>query len=291
MNCYSIDNPRALIIPLEHTPTEDLFHKNFSTVISNCDNLIVYWEAINRYEDRGLKESGLEDQKLLALFEIVLFIIVTKDHRLHEAVYKGTGVKDNKFKGVTILQRASNVAKGTQAVINLREYFNHIHSSNSLELEEALKDFDIDLLIRERNNMLILKQFEDKLYKIYNLLLTILLREYPSMDFGEIVHRLNNINWQNKYFDNEYNAKYIKDYIKYIRDVSNANYIYNHSIELRKSNIICCVGSAHTSDLKKELTKKGIIVNEVDILDHIHEDMNDSQIKSIIDKYLKKYFT
>lgn len=291
MNCNHIGDLRVILVPLEHSEKEDLFHELFIEVISYCDNLSIYWETLKRYKNlnSNIKKLGLEDSKLVSLFELILFKLVLQDNRLHEEIYKGTGVKSDKHKGVKIYQKASNIAKGSQAVVNLREYFNNRIKD---KLSKEINEFDIEELIREMNNFKLLKKFEDKLLKIYDLLIESLINDssYSFIDFNIINYHLNKISINNNYFDNLSSASYLKEYTKLIRDISNAIYVIDQSKQLKITNVICCIGSAHTEDLREELIKRGAKVNIIKLMDSIDEESTDEENKKEIKKVIEAYF-
>ncbi len=190
MNCETEKTKtlKVLVVPLEHSNLEENFQNVFPKVVSDCNNLAIYWESLSRYSnnfDTSFKNLGLEDSKLLALFELVLFIIVSRDDRLHEYLYQGTGVQSNEYPDVTIYQKASNIAKGSQAVINLRDYLNSFLSSkteisvfasgnnNNLkedDLNKLVRQYDIDQLVEDRNDLNKLNDYSEELLNIYKLL-------------------------------------------------------------------------------------------------------------------------
>ena len=304
MNCNLLKNLRILIIPLEHSQKEDILYDILPHITKNCDNLIIYWESINRDDRTGgtegsFKKMGLEDNKLLALFEFLLFIIVSRDNRLHEDIYKGTGVKSKKHADVQIYQKASNLAKGSQAVVNLRDHLNSskgfkTSKSFGVDLYKEVNDYDADELIKERNNFDALNIFEEKLYHIYNLLIKSLQNnsEYNYIDYKLINKYLGEVSDDNNFFDSRAAATYLKEYAKYIRDVSNTNYILNNFSKLNISNAICCIGSAHSEDLRELLVShdKSVEVNIVNIMDKIENRQSENEIQKMISKELNKFF-
>lgn len=298
MQCltYNQFDKRIVIIPLDHSKKEDILFLEIPKIFEDCDNLNIYWEAINRYENtHNSKKLGLEDNKLLSFFEIILFIIVNKDPRLHEDVYEGTGIKDDYFKNVSISQNASNAARGTQAVLNLRDLYKILSNCQEFKedcnLKEYLETFNIDKLINQRNNDKYLDHYNNKLVHLYYILLTNLKsdNEYNYIDFDFIKIRLNDISDNFSFFDSRFNATDLKEYIKDIRDISNSIYIINNMIKYKVSNSICCIGGAHVESIRKYLIKYDSKVNVVDVLSDIKSNMIKSEIYKIIKDKLNVY--
>ena len=132
---------KILIVPLEHSNIEDKFHELLLESFKDNTDLLIYWEANSRNENFNHIDLGLEDVKLLSLFELILFIVVSKDIRLYNDLYEGIGVKTNEFDNIKLSEKVRNIAKGSQAIVNLRKTD-----------EIDTKHFDIEELILKRND-------------------------------------------------------------------------------------------------------------------------------------------
>ena len=295
MYCNKKENLRVLIIPVKHSLKEDKFEVEIYQFVESCNNLMVFWESIHRSQNNSFlsgkrydkNKIGLEDPKLLALFEIVLFIIVDRDESLHEKIYTGTGTlahfshADSNLE--SIYQKASNIAKGTQSIINLRDYFNGEYTKNDeKDLFEAVYNYDIEQLIEDREDLEKLDFYINKLYDIYNLLIKSLeLQNYNYIDYDYIHESLINVNLKSSLI--------LKEYLKYVRDISNSIYIVETMQRLNISNSICCVGDAHTEDISKELIKRNVEVNISNIFDRLSDNFTNEKISKIIKEELNKF--
>ena len=93
-------------------------------------------------------------------------------------------------------------------------------------------------MIKERNN------FEKlKLLEIYSLLTNSLIKDknYLYIDDDLINFHLNKISMNYNYSYSLSSAGILKEYLKYVRDISNSIYIMSNSKKINITNIICCV--------------------------------------------------
>jgi len=277
---------KIILIPLGHDKKEKLLDEILPEVLPECR---IYWESINRYESKGKSKLGLEDSKLLALFEIILFVIAHQDFRLYKDIYEGTGTKDNfKFAGVNISRLASNAAKGSQAVINLKEFYKSQPEIRD-NLRDFLKIFDIQELIEHRNDNEYLHRYNSRLLELYDkLMMNLRLNsEYDFINYQYISNTLLNISDSTSFFTSRFNATDLKEYSRTIRDLSNCHYLQNNS----SSGIqLCCIGGAHIEDLRKCLVNSGIQVNIVPLLDYFDEKSSKLAIYYKISSVLERYF-
>ena len=293
---------RIILIPLEHNEKEELLEDLLPQLLESeyaHRRINVYWESINRYEIRSSLKLGLEDSKLLALFEIILFMIVYQDSRLYRDIYKGTGTKgiNGKLSNISISELASNAAKGTQAVINLRILYDEIlpkrgviNSSEEFNLIQVLKQFNIKELVINKDNDDYLLDYNFKLIQVYEELLRVLESDdkYNFIDFELIKNHLSEVTIHNSLFDSRFYATDLKEYIKVIRDYSSSTYITDDMKLTQTEYGICCIGSAHVEDLRRCLVKYGFKVNVISLLDEVN-DMNDLdylKIKNIFELYI-----
>src|SRR6266496_4775360 len=119
-----MENLRIILIPLSHDNQEGMIEKNLIMIINglNIKNISIYWESKVRSERKSNLHLGLEDPVLLAVFELTVFIISTKDGRLYKEIYEGMGRvnPEDKDKGKDIPNEAILAAKGSEAILNLR---------------------------------------------------------------------------------------------------------------------------------------------------------------------------
>jgi hypothetical protein len=288
MDCGNLGDPKALLIPLRHGRLEAEFHDVFPQVVNYCKNLAIFWEATSRYDpNKSRLDLGLEDNLLLAYFEIILFTVVCRDNRLHEKIYEGTGENTSQFKGLSILQMASNIARGAQAIVNLREYFSFVDYKES-NLKTLVYNFDIDQLILDRNEPIKLLGYQEQLHQI-NFQLTRYLMESPHyrfINFRLIAGLLQEILPNGDFNNNLKCGKYLKEYLKYMRDISNSIYTIQKTKELNISNFMCCVGSAHITDLKSELIKRDVMVTVSNFFDDLKGKILNVELNKIIKRYL-----
>jgi len=287
----SDDEIRIIILPLQHDEHEDDIYNILPTMIHECDNIAIYLEAINRSKNNeytDIKQLGLEDPKLLALFEICLFQIVYNDFRLYDVIYKGIGVQippDDKLSRVTISRDASSAAKGSQAILNLRD------SGTTLDqrLDELLKEYDIDKLVERHNDHEYILNYNKRLTYLYYTLIEVLSlnKKYSEyIDFNFISHTINNISDDIDLFDSLSYGVNIKEYLKSIRDQSNCRYIIEHLKSIEVQNAIVEIGGAHAENLRFYLSQMGIKVIIVDLLNGTSNDNLEDEIYDEIFKYL-----
>lgn len=280
MKCSKFTNleKRIILIPLDHSEREDLLIENLPELFDYCDNLNIYWESISRYDEiESNKKIGLEDSKLLSLFEIILFVISNQDPRIHSIIYEGTGTKSKDTSSEkTISQQASNAAKGSQAVINLKS----IYSQLDPDLKMSIDAIDIDELIDQRNNNQYIEEYNLKLFQVYLDLMNSL-KDQGYIDFNFITESLNRVSNEESLFDSTFYATNLKEYLKGIRDVSNSIYIEESMDSSKISNAICCIGGAHIEELRLNLVDLGIKVNVVSLSEYKNKD----QIKAELLKF------
>lgn len=255
-------NLRIIIIPVNHNIKEELIEKILPEI---SNNIAIYWEDRLRNDNKFIKELGLEDALLLSVFELVLFMIVYKDERLYDYVYDGVGpIKNDEILSI----EARNAARGSEALYKLNIKFN------------------IDELIENRNNHGYITVYNERLISLYNNTLDYL--EYKDqLRIKELMARVsNNFNL----FDSKANAMYIKEYVKKLRDLSNAKYILEVSNKLNITHALCCVGGAHREDLRTYLFEENVLVDILDIEDKINKNMSISEIKKNISKEIYKFF-
>jgi hypothetical protein len=256
-------NLRIIIIPVNHDIKEDLIEHILPEIITS--NIAIYWEDRLRNDNKFIGELGLEDALLLAVFELVLFMIVYKDERLYNYVYNGVGpIKNDEILSI----EARNAARGSEALYKLNIKFN------------------IDELIENRNNTDYISLYNEKLKNLYNHTLEFL--EYKNqLRIKELMAKVSkNFNL----FDSKANAMYIKEYVKKLRDLSNAKYILEVSNKLNITHALCCVGGAHREDLRTYLFESDVLVDILDIEDKINKNMSTSEIKKIISKEIFNFF-
>lgn len=259
-------NLRIIIIPVNHNIKEDLIEHILPEIISN--NIAIYWEDRLRNDNKFIKELGLEDSLLLAIFELVLFMIVHKDERLYEYVYDGVGSPSTSTQEKNISIEARNAARGSEALYKLNIKFN------------------IDELIENRNNIKYISLYNEKLIALYNSTLEYL--EYKDqLRIKELMAKVSN---SFNLFDSKANAMYIKEYVKRIRDLSNAKYILEVSDKLNITHALCCVGGAHREDLRTYLFESNVLVDILPIEDKINKNMPLKEIKKIISNEIKNFF-
>lgn len=298
MYCYTRSaEKRVLLIPSTHNEKEKDLLEVLPQIFEECDNIKIYWESLIRYEknDGTLdpKKSGIEDSKLLALFELILFVIVEKDSRLREDIYEGIGSvepDDDKYDGVNISQKASNAARGSQAIINLRAWYSDILDGRYVDpdIEDYLTMFNLEELIDNRNNDDYLDKYTYNLLTLYDILLDNLERDgdYYFIDFKFIKGTLNKIHPNTPFFDSRFYATDLKEYAKLIRDISNAMYISSDINKYNISNAICCIGSAHLDTLREYIIKEGIKVNIVKVLNKL-DDVTFESVKELLREYFE----
>ncbi len=267
---------KIILIPLEHDGRELRLEKILPQVVDN--NIPIYWESIGRSNSGARHRRGLEDSKLIALFELTLFIIVDQDYRLHRDIYEGTGIKDGRYSNVKISQLASNAAKGSQAVINLRE-------SN---LKGLTVKFNIDELVINRNNNKYLREYNIKLNKLFDQLISRLSqdRNYNFVDFFYITSKLDRIRTTDNFSESRYNGLELKEYLKSVRDVSDCLYLINES---KNSELLfCCIGNVHIEGLRRCLTSHDVDVIVLELLELFDNFDSDKIIKEKISDELKR---
>jgi hypothetical protein len=301
-------NTRIFLVPLEHNKKEEKLEELLPEVFSNefkSHRINIYWESIDNSKNSDNLRLRVEDSKLLALFEIILFIIVNRDPRLYHDIYEGTGTVSTEFKDVHISQLARNAAKGSQAVINLNFLFDEIrrneakpgviHKKNLSEAKSEdkslrlyLKQFNIDELITMRNNDEYLNDYNNKLYKLYYHLLNNLESDnkYKFIDFTKIEDSLYLISKNNNLFDSRFYATDLKEYIKSIRDISDSINISENAIMNNLDYAICCIGSAHVENLRKYLIIRGFKVNIIHFLESL-KDLDYAHITEFFKLYIK----
>lgn len=293
-------NFRILIVPLNHDDKEEHLFDILLEIFQHPDSLKkhntnIYWEFIPRFQNNNKlinnRKLGIEDNILLALFEMILYMIVQKDKRLRDVIYEGVGNKepdDDKYKNITILEKASNVAKASQAIINLRKGFD-VNQINGYKLMNHLEQFDLDDLIDYRNDINFLNDYGNKLNILFDIIINIIKQNnnYNFIDLNFINYCLDMISPSIPLFDSRFYATDLKEYIKLIRDVSNSLYIYKHMKESQVYNAICCVGSAHADKLRELFIKIDVKSNIIRITDDI-EELTIESVQTYLNDFISK---
>ena len=210
---------RLILIPLSHDRRESQLDRVLPDLFRSHRYLNIYWEDINRGIHESSKEIGLEDAKLLALFELTIFMVAYEDPRLHDVIYEGMGTKleNATLSKVDISRKASLVARGVQAVVNLNTYFGAITADRKdSDILRMLGKFDIDELVEQRNNDRFLDEYINKLQDLYEVLINSLKqdREYSFVNFDFILNAISKINRGVSFFDSRYLGTNLKEYIE-----------------------------------------------------------------------------
>lgn len=284
-----------LLLPLRHNKIEEIIETSIVKISSILledypINLDIYLESETRIyiqlvnpEQRKIIKYGLEDPILLALFELSVYMMSIKDHRIYEKVYEGMGRIDpdteQKRKTANLSDIALKVAKGSESILNLRD-------ATISEFKDLTNDFDIHELIDHKYDQDYIYMYSLKLEELYENLIRLMsgYEKYSHLiDFKYLKDLMDTVSYNEDLNVSEVISMRLKTYIMKIRNQSNLQFILDTSCQKKGKKIaIVLTGNAHIPDYKFTLNSLGImskvinISEKEDILPQLFSNLKDS---------------